>query len=369
MCIRRSTSYAELLTASAVHNKSTMDARKAVALCAATVGAALIAGETRRRRREMDFAGKVVVITGGSRGLGLVMARQFAAEGARLALMAEHDEPLGRALMELAAEGADVQGIVCDIRQRGAVQAAIEAIVQRFGRIDVLVNNAGVIQVGPVEHMAYEDFQRAMDVHYWGALHMTLAALPHMKADGVQGTRIVNITSIGGKVPLPHLVPYTASKFALVGLSEALRAELAPHGIYVTTVSPGLMRTGSPRNISVKGDHESEYGWFVLMDSLPLVSIGAERAAAKILGAARYGDPSLVITPQAKLAVALEGIAPGLVGHIGAFANRWLLPRPTGPEGNIERKGFESRPDWMPGAATALTDRAAVKNNQTPSPG
>ena len=337
-----------------------MNTQKTVAMLAAGIGAGLIAGETQRRRRAMDFAGKVVVITGASRGLGLVLARQLAREGARLALIAAHEQPLDRALTELASEGADVQALVCDIRDRTAVNATVEAIVQRFGRIDVLVNNAGVIQVGPVGNMQYEDFQRAMDVHYWGALHMTLAVLPHMEG----GARLVNITSIGGKLPVPHLAPYTASKFALVGLSEALRAELMPQGIYVTTVAPGLMRTGSPRNISVKGDHEDEYGWFVLLGSLPLVSISAERAARKIMDAARHGDASLIITPQAKAAIALEGIAPGIVARANAFANRWLLPRPAGPEGDTERHGFESRPDWLPRAATALTDRAAVRNNE-----
>jgi NAD(P)-dependent dehydrogenase (short-subunit alcohol dehydrogenase family) len=208
--------------------------------------------------------------------------------------------------------------------------------------------------------MEYEDFQRAMDVHYWGALHMTLAVLPHL----LSGSRIVNITSIGGKLPLPHLVPYSASKFALVGLSEALRAELLQDGIRVTTVAPGLMRTGSPRNISVKGDHDAEYGWFVLLDSLPLISISAERAARKIIEAARYGDPSLIITPQARALIALEGLAPGTVARANALVNRWLLPRPPGPEGNVEQTGAESRPRWLPHAATALTDRAALRNNE-----
>jgi NAD(P)-dependent dehydrogenase (short-subunit alcohol dehydrogenase family) len=356
-----------------------MRSERTIATLATAAGAAMITRHVLRRRRAMDLQDKVVVITGGSRGLGLVLARQFAAEGARIALVAEHEEPLNRALMELAAQGVDVQGIVCDIRQRAAVAAAVDAIVERFGRIDVLVNNAGVIQVGPLANMEYEDFQQAMDVHYWGALHMTLAALPHMRppsrsasaSEGKprairasEGKRIVNITSIGGKFPVPHLAPYTASKFALVGLSEGLRAELAPEGILVTTVAPGLMRTGSPRNISVKGNHDAEYGWFVLLGSLPLVSIGAERAAAKIVDAARYGDPSLIITPQAKAMIALEGIAPGLVGRANALVTRWLLPRTPGQDGDVELRGHESRPAWLPGAATALTDRAARRNNQ-----
>ena len=324
------------------------------------VGAALIARETARRRRAMDFAGKVVVITGGSRGLGLVLARRFAREGARLAILAEHEGPLGSALMELSAGGAEVQAIVCDVRDREAVGAAIETIVARFGGIDVVVNNAGVIQVGPFANMAYEDFQRAMDVHYWGALHVIMAVLPHLR---VSAGRIANIASIGGKLPVPHLAAYSASKFALVGLSETLRAELLPEGVRVTTVAPGLMRTGSPRNISVKGDHDDEYGWFVLAGSLPGVSIGAERAADQIVDAVRHGDASLTITPLARLGAALEGVAPGLVATLNGFVNR-LLPSPAGPEGNVAQRGAESRPSWLPGFATALTDRAAARNNE-----
>ena len=347
-----------------------MRTQRSLAVAAAGLGAALIGRAVARRRRAIDFAGKVVVITGGSRGLGLVLARAFAREGARLALIAEHEEPLARALTELSGAGAEVQAIACDVRDREAVQAAVDTIVARFGRIDVLVNNAGVIQVGPLANLSYEDFHRAMDVHYWGAVHMTMAALPHMTAGrGLEAlekddARIVNIASIGGKVPVPHLAPYTASKFALVGFSETLRAELLPEGVRVTTVAPGLMRTGSPRNISVKGDHDAEYGWFVTLGSLPLVSIGAERAAAQIVEAARHGDPSLTITCLAKTAVAMEGLAPGLVAKANAVINRFALPAPAGPEGNAEQRGHESRPSALPRFVTALTDRAAVRNNE-----
>jgi NAD(P)-dependent dehydrogenase (short-subunit alcohol dehydrogenase family) len=337
-----------------------MRSQRSFALAVAGLGAALIGRAVARRNRALDFDGKVVVITGGSRGLGLVLARAFAHEGARLAIIAEHEEPLGRALTELSASGAEVQAIACDVRDREAVQAAIETIVARFGRIDVLVNNAGVIQVGPLANLAYADLQRAMDVHYWGAVHMTMAALPHMKGH----TRIVNIASIGGKVPVPHLAPYTASKFALVGFSETLRAELLPDGVRVTTVAPGLMRTGSPRNISVKGNHDAEYGWFVTLGSLPLFSIGAERAARQIVEAARYGDPSLTITCLAKAAVAMEGLAPGMVARANSVLNRLVLPAPAGLEGNTEQRGHESRPSSLPRVVTALTDRAAVRNNE-----
>jgi NAD(P)-dependent dehydrogenase (short-subunit alcohol dehydrogenase family) len=332
-----------------------------LALTAAGVGAALIAWETARRSRAISFADRVVLITGGSRGLGFVLARQLAAEGARLALVARNLEDLEAAAEKLRARGAEVFTLSCDVGDREQATDAVRRVVEHFGRLDVLINNAGVVQVGPVQHMQYEDFQRAMAVHFWGPLHTTLAAMPHLGAH--RHGRIVNIASIGGKVAVPHLAPYSASKFALVGLSESLRAELGREGILVTTVLPGLMRTGSPFRADMKGNHEAEFAWFAISDSLPLVSIKAERAAAKILTACRYGDAELIITPQAKLAVALNGVAPGLLSGIMRVAN-WMLPKPVGGDGDRARQGRESQTLWTRSPLTALTRAAARRNNE-----
>ena len=174
----------------------------------------------------------------------------------------------------------------------------VAAVNNRFGHIDVLVNNAGVIQVGPIEVMTHEDFELAMQAHFWGPLNTILAVLPSMRQRR-QG-RIVNISSIGGKVSVPHLVPYSASKFALVGLSKGLRAELMKDGIEVTTVCPGLMRTGSPRNADFKGQHRFEYAWFSISDALPLLTVSAENAARQIVHACKRGQAELVISIPAK---------------------------------------------------------------------
>ncbi len=332
-------------------------------LAGVAAGAAAIVAGNRlaRRRRAIDFAGRVVVITGGSRGLGFVLARQLAAEGARLCLLARDEAELDRAGRLLADEGADVTIVRCDVRRRADVRAAVAGIHDRFTAIDVLINNAGVIEVGPLEHMVHEDFENAMATHFWGPLHMTLEAVPAMRRRGFG--RIVNIASIGGRIAVPHLAPYCASKFALVGLSDALRAELDRYGIRVTTVSPGLMRTGSPRNVLVKGLHEAEYAWFKISDSLPGVSISAERAARQIIEACRYGDPELTITLQARLAAVANGLAPAAVAHAMRLAAR-LLPGPAGPEGDQTKRGFESESKWSAPPVTTLTDQAAVLNNE-----
>ena len=329
---------------------------------AAGLAAAFAASRVIRARRGIEFGGRVVVISGGSRGLGLVMARQLAAEGARLVLLARDGLELDRAKRLVEEEhGVEVLAIRCDVRRRAEVRAAVAQILERWTSVDVLINNAGIIQVGPLEHMQHEDFESAMATHFWGPLHLMLELVPAMRRRGFG--RIVNISSIGGRVAVPHMAPYCASKFALTGLSDAVRAELAQYGISVTTVSPGLMRTGSPMNAQMKGQHQAEYAWFAISDSLPGMSISAERAARQIVEACRYGDPELTITVQARAAEMLNEIAPSVVARLMMIAAR-LLPGPAGPEGNRPKTGRESESAWAPSVATTLGDRAAVLNNE-----
>jgi NAD(P)-dependent dehydrogenase (short-subunit alcohol dehydrogenase family) len=329
---------------------------------AVALGAALAVREVRRRRRAIDFAGRAVVITGGSRGLGLVLARHLAAEGARLALIARDEAALARARQELQERGAEVIAIPCDIRARDDATRAIDRAAAYFGSIDVLINNAGVIQVGPLAHMTVDDFDTAMRTHFWGPLYTTLAALPHMRRGA---RRIVNISSIGGRIAVPHLVPYSASKFALAGFSEGLHAELARDGFCVTTVYPGLMRTGSTYNASFKGDHEREFGWFHLADSLPGLSIDADRAARQIVDACRRGEAELVITLPARLAILARTLMPETVAAAMVITNR-LLPDRVGGTGDRARSGWQSLSAAVPSGVTRLADRAARENNEVP---
>jgi len=328
---------------------------------AAGVGAVVAGTEAMRRRHAIDFAGRTVLITGGSRGLGLVLARQLAEQGARLCLLARDFEELERARQQLEAAGADVMIVKCDVTQRADVRAAVEQIFERWMTIDVLINNAGVIQVGPLEHMREEDFENAMATHFWGPLHLMFEIVPSMRRRGFG--RIVNIASIGGRVAVPHMAPYCASKFALVGLSDAVRTELAQYGIRVTTVSPGLMRTGSPINAGIKGQHEAEFAWFAVADALPGLSISAERAARQIVEACRYGDPELTITTQARLGAMANQMAPSLMASLLSLTNRFL-PGPAGAAGDREQPGRQSTSRWVPSKVTTLSDRAAMANNE-----
>ena len=336
--------------------------KQAVALGAISVGALMVA-RAWRSREPYDFSGKSVVITGGSRGLGLVLARELAAEGAKLTLIARDEADLQRAEEDIRTRDpfAEVLITAADVRKRYEAERAIGRAIERFGSVDVVINNAGIIQVGPLDHMKLGDYEDAMNTHFWGPLYMVLAALPHMRRQGAG--RIVNISSIGGRIAVPHMVPYSASKFALTGLSDGLRTELMRDNIIVTTVCPGLMRTGSPVNAMFKGKRPQEYAWFAISDSLPLASINADRAARQIINACRHGDAELVITVQAKLAILARAAAPELFQDAMAVMNR-LLPGPSDADGDEARPGRESESEWAPSALTAPTYSAAEKNNE-----
>lgn len=308
-----------------------------------------------------DLRGQSVFITGSSRGLGLAMAEEFARQGCRLVLCARDEQELDRAREDVSRLGAEVRIVACNVANQQEIERAIDEARRQFGRIDVLVNNAGIISVGPLVTQKLEDFKEAMDVMFWGSVYPTLAVLPEMLERG--SGRIVNITSIGGKVSVPHLVPYSCAKFAAVGFSEGLYAELKKYGIHVLTVVPGLMRTGSHLNAQFKGKHEKEYGWFALSATNPLVSISVERAARQIVHATRRRQPELAISWQAELLSRAHGAAPELTLRALALVNH-LLP---GAEGGSSQKkpGKESGSALTRSPLTALGERAARRYNQT----
>jgi short-subunit dehydrogenase len=324
-------------------------------------GASLAYLAASRSGRKESFRDQVVLITGASRGLGLVLARRFAAEGARVAIVGRDQVSLIEAKEDLLEYGGEVDAFPCDITKREEAERAITRLISRWGRIDVLVNNAGTIISAPFQHTSIENFEEALGVFFWGPLYLIRAAYPHMRRQ--RGGRIVNIASIGGKVAVPHLLAYCSGKFALTGLSTGLHSELARDRIAVTTVSPGLMRTGSHINARFKGRHKAEYAWFALADALPLTSIDVERAARQIVEATRRKRAELIITSQAKLLAAATALAPELMAAVLSLTNS-LLPKPVGAQGNVEHRGSESKPRWMPKLVTRLADRAAEANNE-----
>ena len=330
----------------------------------AAAGAGLLLARRLRATGPEPFRDRVVLITGGSRGLGLAMARQFAARGARLILFARTADQLELAAQRLRSSGARVDTIVGDVRKRDDVRAAVDRVIRVHGRIDVLVNNAGIIQMTPFVHAQVSDFEDSLNTHFWGPLFFIEACLPHFRRQ--RSGRIVNISSVGGRVALPHFSPYCAGKFALAGLSDVLHAELAPLGISVTTVSPFLMRTGSHRNATVRGQHQKEAAWFALGVATPLTSFSADRAARTIVEAVAKKRARVAPGWPSRAAEVMQAVAPGMTAALAVAAVRWLLPGPSrSGDGNVSRR---SRDLNLGSLARWFSTEAADRWNQQVAP-
>jgi NAD(P)-dependent dehydrogenase (short-subunit alcohol dehydrogenase family) len=339
-----------------------MNTRVLLPLGALLIGAWMTARAIRTAR--YTLRDKVVLISGGSRGLGLVLARHICRQGGRVALIARDREELARAKADLAQRGGKVLTVECDLLDGDQIQAAVRKVIDRLGKIDILINNAGIIEVGPLDHMAREDYERAMRLHFWAPYELISQIVPEMRLWG--GGRIVNISSVGGKMAVPHFAPYSVSKFALSGFSDAIRAELARDNIQVITVAPGLMRTGSHVNAKFKGNHDAEFAWFSASAGAPLISMNAHRAARKILAACRRGQPSVTLTFAARGAIIGNALFPNLTGYAMKIVNRFL-PDTGGKKGDQSRAGSELprlTPEWM----TRLADRATKENNENAAP-
>lgn len=343
-------------------------------MVAGAAGVAALGACWLRQRGNLPLSGRTVLITGGSRGLGLVLAREFGRRGCSVAICARDDRELASASLDLRRRGVRVLALRADVSDAEAVADLVSEVEGQLGPIDVLVNNAGVIQVGPAATMSSSDFDDAMDVIFRGTLNTTLEVVPRM-IERERG-RIVNITSIGGRVPVPHLLPYVCAKSAVVGFSEGLSTELSGTGVRVTTVVPGLMRTGSAANARFKGDDEAEFTWFALAASTPLTSMSAERAARRIVRAARRGETFVVLTWQAKLMRLAHDLLPSATVAALGMAGRLLPPpelAPTrgGATGGAGTRGMKLAHPLAPSALTALGNRAARRNNEyggTPEP-
>lgn len=311
-----------------------MSTTKRFAAAALGFGAALYWAT---RPKPDDIHGQVVLITGGSRGLGFALAKEFGRLGCRVAICARSKDELDKARRLLTQRGIDAFAVTCDVSDPAQVDSMISQVREHFGAVDILVNNAGEILVAPIENTTPADFERALQVMFWGVVYPSLAVLPEMKARG--GGRIAAVTSIGGKVSVPHLVAYSCAKSAAVAFCEGLRAEMASSGISVTTIVPGLLRTGSHVNARFKGNRADEAAWFSVGASTPGLAMDADRAASKIVRAVRVGAAERILSPQANLLALLQGVMPGLIPDIMSVVSR-LLPEPT-RDRRTETSGLE----------------------------
>jgi short-subunit dehydrogenase len=315
-----------------------------------------------------DIAGEVALVTGASRGLGLELARELGRHSCRLVICARDAAELDRAARDLRAGGAEVTAVACDITDDAAPRRLIDAALASYGRLDIVVNNAGIIQVAPVENTRDSDYESAMRIMALAPVRIALAALPVLRGQG--HGRIVNVTSVGGKISVPHLLPYSMAKFAAVALSEGLRAELGRGPVTVTTAVPGLMRTGSHTQALFSGQRDKEFTWFSLGASLPLVSMDASRAARRIVSAMRTRQSEVILTPVAQAAARGASLFPGLTSRV-MHQMAALLPDPAAAPTGLAR-GKDLRPA-LPGALfdrlTALGRSAARRLNELPGAG
>lgn len=308
----------------------------------------------------------LALVAGASRGLGLLVARELGDRGYRLVICARNDAELEAAEQQLELRGHETHARVCDVGDNAAVTELVREVEDHLGPVEVLVTVAGIIQVGPLQSLDHQHFEEAVASMLWGPVNLALAVLGPMRARA-RG-HIATVTSIGGMVSVPHLLPYSTAKFGAVGFSQGLRAELSGTGISVTTVVPGLMRTGSHLRALFTGNQAAEYGWFSVGASAPVVSMDAQRAARRIVDGILAGKGMVVLTPLAKVAMRIHGIAPATTTALLGLLGRLLPAAPAGNSTTIA--GYEARGkmsprvrgihDWL----TQLGSRAAGRFNE-----
>ncbi|EPH42950.1 putative oxidoreductase [Streptomyces aurantiacus JA 4570] len=317
----------------------------------------------------MSLAGHSAVVTGGSRGLGLLIADRLAARGCVVTLAARDEDELddARAKLQPRHPQVAVRTSVCDVRDEAAVDAMMRGAHEAAGGPDIVVANAGIIQVAPLESIDDRDFAAAMDTMFLGAAHTALAALPHLR-ESPHGGRLALVSSVGGLLGVPHLLPYACAKAATGVLAEGLHAEVAADGVSVTAVYPGLMRTGSHLHAQFGGEHTKEYAWFSALAGAPLISMNAQRAAERIVHALVRRRTRLVLTPAARAADLAHGVAPALTTRLNSLAARLLPSGPRGREPLREGKDVASPQGpvtgRLQGLGSAMNEEAADAYNQ-----
>ncbi len=305
----------------------------------------------------------VALVMGGSRGLGLLTARELLKRGFTVVITARDRDELARATTMLDPFGP-VEARVCDVGDINEVGAVVGDVEAGVGPIEVLLTVAGVIQAGPLESMRVSDFDDAVRTMTWGPINAALTVLPHLRRRG--HGRIGTVTSIGGMVSPPHLLPYATAKFGAVGFSDGLAAALSGTGITATTVVPGLMRTGSHGRARFTGDRQEEYRWFATAASLPLLSMDADRAARRIVAGVLAGRPMVVLTPMTWLGIRFRGLAPATTIRLMGRVNRLLPDAPErGGAGPVEGRAARSKlSSGLLDRLTTLGRRAERRNNE-----
>ena len=248
---------------------------------------------------EETLKGKVAVVTGASSGIGEAAVRALAHRGAAVVLAARAEEKMRFLEREVVAAGGRALSLKTDVTDKASVQTMIQQTIEEFGSLDILVNNAGLGLSGRVAELRPCDIRYLFEVNLVGPLHCVQAALPHIP----RGGRIINVSSMVGKRAIPRVGGYSATKFALNAISDALRVEVAGRGITVTSVYPGTTRTAFRENSRRTTDEER--GWRPR-------GVSPEKVAAKIACAAERGGRDVYITLADRLFVIGTTLLPSL---------------------------------------------------------
>lgn len=255
----------------------------------------------------MRLRDQVAIITGASRGIGAALAQVFAAEGARLVLASRSEERLNAVARTLGASAGRVLVVPTDMRQTEQVRRLVERTVETFGTVDILVNNAGIGIYAPYDEVVWEHFVEMWEVNFFGAVCAMREVAPIMKRRG-RGT-IVNISSVAGRIPLPFMAGYCATKFALNAFSDSVRMELAREGIRVVIVCPGRVRTPFHDRAYYDGrakEYRGRLGG----------GISAERVARVTLRAVLGGQREVAVPWVMRLAIGFRTLFPALTDRL-----------------------------------------------------
>lgn len=285
--------------------------------------------------RLKPVAEQVIVITGASSGIGLATAQAAARRGAKVVLAARSDEALETAVQEITARGGEALSVHCDVGDRAQVEAIARAAVERFGRIDTWVNNAGVGIWARIEELPEADMRRLFDTNFWGVVNGSLAAIPHLEA---QGGALINVGSMTSDRAFPLQGVYSASKHAVKGFTDALRMELEERGalVSVTLIKPASIGTPMPQHVKNYTGQEAKF---------PPPVYAPEEVAAAILHAAERPVRDLFVGSSAHTSSALGQVAPRLLDRI---SERLLIkaqkaPRPPTPTDNLHHGQAEAK--------------------------
>ena len=275
-----------------------------------------------------ELAGKTAFVTGGAGGIGLALGRAFAEAGMKVMLADIESDALARAVKSLHNIGPEVRGVLCDVADPASVDAAANEAIEAFGNVHVVCNNAGVAAAGGIDNIALDNWRWVLDVNLMGVLHGIRAFLPHIRAHG-EGGHFVNTASMAGMNGGLGFSPYTAAKFAVVGMSEGLSQQLKPHGIGVSVLCPHFVRTGigeSGRNRPERygetqtPDPASPAGQMLALITASIAAgVDPADVAARVLAAIRDDELYVFTHPDmrghvdarfAAIQAAMDGVAP-----------------------------------------------------------